>query len=476
MARIKLNPFINNIAGKVGGVIFQNSQSGITLRNKACKCKPVSEISSIVNNIEFIIQQEWKLLTNDEKLIWSSYVKFLKLSQNNNIERFINNHQAFLKVNHYRLLYSLSILSVPQLFKCDIDPFSAKLYRLGNRLHLVTDRIFDSSSEFIILQCSYMASAGVNSPYINCKCIKLVTTDDYIFDITDEWLANFGLLPSINSTVFLRYSAMHLLNGKLLPFINEKCIIDIEYLFDFLSAPPLVFYSFFLVNSAYSGYCINLYNTYLGTYQDIGFVNGFVDYAAASLFLNGREGRIAIWYDQSGNVNNLYQFTISLMPVFVLSGSAYFNRYNFLFLTSTLIFESHLPYSFYFYNDWPRTNNSTLFGNTVVSGLVSKFYATGLLYRLTGYTGTISSWSGFTEGSARSSIVTQDGGVILNLELFIDNISKNAYNKPTTDFRLMLIGGNDDVPSIGFLGNIYQLSFFDFEITSDDRYYLNAHI
>lgn len=55
--------------------------------------------------------------------------------------------------------------------------------------------------------------------------------------------------------------------------------------------------------------------------QDIGYTAaGDLDTAAAATFLDGDDGYIATWYDQSGNTRNATQATLANMPLYVASG------------------------------------------------------------------------------------------------------------------------------------------------------------
>ena len=67
-----------------------------------------------------------------------------------------------------------------------------------------------------------------------------------------------------------------------------------------------VAYSLRRLRSDYTGPAINVFN---GTdYKDIYFrANGTLDTSAISSFCGSNDGRVAVWYDQSGNQNNATQ-------------------------------------------------------------------------------------------------------------------------------------------------------------------------
>jgi hypothetical protein len=79
-------------------------------------------------------------------------------------------------------------------------------------------------------------------------------------------------------------------------------------------------YSFRKLNSSYSGYCIRIQND-SAVDLDVGFSGDYLDTSAISSHCGGGNGRITIWYDQSGNGVNATQGSVSAMPTIYSSGS-----------------------------------------------------------------------------------------------------------------------------------------------------------
>jgi hypothetical protein len=71
----------------------------------------------------------------------------------------------------------------------------------------------------------------------------------------------------------------------------------------------------------YSGPCMRVRRVSDGAEQDIGFIGSLLDVAAISSFCAGTTGRVATWYDQSGNGVNVTQATQSAMPIIYQSGA-----------------------------------------------------------------------------------------------------------------------------------------------------------
>jgi hypothetical protein len=77
-------------------------------------------------------------------------------------------------------------------------------------------------------------------------------------------------------------------------------------------------YSLRLLNSSYTGYCLRVVRVSDLATLDIGFVNNYLDTASLSTFVGASDGRVSIWYDQSGNGNNATYLTTA--PKIISSG------------------------------------------------------------------------------------------------------------------------------------------------------------
>jgi hypothetical protein len=73
-------------------------------------------------------------------------------------------------------------------------------------------------------------------------------------------------------------------------------------------------YSLRLLNTDYTGDAVVVRRASDNTTQSIGFVDGELDTDTLNTFCSGANGFVTIWYDQSGNANNLTQSTASAQP------------------------------------------------------------------------------------------------------------------------------------------------------------------
>lgn len=70
-------------------------------------------------------------------------------------------------------------------------------------------------------------------------------------------------------------------------------------------------YSFRRLSSAYTGNLITVRRDSDNTSIDVGYdpATNYLDTAAITTFCSGTDGYVSVWYDQSGNVNNLNQLS-----------------------------------------------------------------------------------------------------------------------------------------------------------------------
>ena len=75
-----------------------------------------------------------------------------------------------------------------------------------------------------------------------------------------------------------------------------------------------------LLDKDYSGFCIKVRRSSDNAELDIGFVNNELDTASLLTFVGSGNGFVSIWYDQSGEGNNLLQTLASKQPQIAING------------------------------------------------------------------------------------------------------------------------------------------------------------
>jgi hypothetical protein len=83
-------------------------------------------------------------------------------------------------------------------------------------------------------------------------------------------------------------------------------------------------YSLRLLNSAYTGNCIQVRRASNNDLQDIGFAGGVLDTAALKTFCASTNCFVRTWYDQSLNARNATQTTNANQPQIVSGGAVFY--------------------------------------------------------------------------------------------------------------------------------------------------------
>ncbi len=73
--------------------------------------------------------------------------------------------------------------------------------------------------------------------------------------------------------------------------------------------------------STYNGNCLQIRRDNDNTTLDIGFIDNIIDIETVLTFVGSNNGYVTIWYDQSGNNNNLIQPSNVLQPIITVVGA-----------------------------------------------------------------------------------------------------------------------------------------------------------
>ena len=161
-----------------------------------------------------------------------------------------------------------------------------------------------SSSWWGVGPCNDVGWGIVYKQYANCGVVPGI-----IADFTARVIADGG---TVESEACLDVP---------LTFLTDNPIPSAyDYLLDDYSGAAAA-YSLRQLSSTYSGDAIRVRRLSDNTEQNIGFVSNELDTASLETFCSGTDGFVAIWYDQSGNANNVIQGTASKQPKIVASGS-----------------------------------------------------------------------------------------------------------------------------------------------------------
>lgn len=225
MAKIKLSGIVSDISGKIGGTIFQRSQSGYTMRNLTYPVNKKTPGQEAVRNITNTLQQSWLNLSQAQRDIWQSFSRYNTIKQKSNWGLLLNGHQVFLKLNHYRLLQNLPLLVTPEFLKCEFKVINLTLELRSGRLIVISDRELIPEFEFLLLFLTSCTKKSINNPGSSFRFIKGSFTEPYENDITDQYFAVFSRIPESGQQVFFKFSIANKESGLIKPFFQKKVIL-----------------------------------------------------------------------------------------------------------------------------------------------------------------------------------------------------------------------------------------------------------
>jgi hypothetical protein len=133
------------------------------------------------------------------------------------------------------------------------------------------------------------------------------------------WQQDFSMIKIVSYYLFL-FSTLCFSQ-----VVGTPYIIQVEnntsFVLDNISKSPTVAYSVRKLSKTYHGFCLRVRRGSDNALLDIGFdTNGDLDTTSMISFVGSSNGFVAVWYDQSGNQNNLTQLTQIYQPKIINSG------------------------------------------------------------------------------------------------------------------------------------------------------------
>jgi hypothetical protein len=133
------------------------------------------------------------------------------------------------------------------------------------------------------------------------------------------WQQDFSMIKIVSYYLFL-FSTLCFSQVVGTPYIIQA-ENNTSFVLDNISKSPTVAYSVRKLSKTYHGFCLRVRRGSDNALLDIGFdTNGDLDTTLMISFVGSSNGFVAVWYDQSGNQNNLKQVTQIYQPKIINSG------------------------------------------------------------------------------------------------------------------------------------------------------------
>lgn len=218
MARVKFSSLVSSIDGSMGGITFQRSGYGNSVKSKQFNGSFLSEAQLGIMGIMSSVRSAWSALSADQKRQWDVFSSLRPQYSFHNKNSLLSGYALFLKYNAIRLLSGLEILSNFS-FIADpivIDPPIGANYEGDVAIYF--------SGTLDMSQWHFMASASRpfkrNTSFVNAQSRvmvwQLVTTNFYI--CTDSYVKAFGRKPFFGTQFYVETVVFH----RLSPIMSAK--------------------------------------------------------------------------------------------------------------------------------------------------------------------------------------------------------------------------------------------------------------
>lgn len=192
MARIQYGQLVSDISGSIGSATFQKSLYGNTLRTKPTGHKSSSAVQQTRQNIMLQCQYAWQALTPAQRKQWDQFIAFSCQSINRDRTILTTGHALFIKYNFQRLLYNLSVLTVPAYISSPLWPSLQYLLIVGGNPWFRFSIMLDGASFIPSLSVSPVRKASQSFSKSGLRFLFDPSISDHDLRFTTQYYNIFG--------------------------------------------------------------------------------------------------------------------------------------------------------------------------------------------------------------------------------------------------------------------------------------------
>ena len=221
MARVQFGPVISDLRGKVGGVIFQRSAQGVTLRKLTVPVNPSSP-SQVANRAQlFYLQSQWQALDQDQRTAWETWASY----QNQLVGQFVqatqSGQQSFVQCNRYRQLANKSVLVDPVFTPYSQPQPSLTIVNPLGILKVTLTGMTDSDAYYPFIYLSPPLPPARNSRPSLVRLIGPLTPEsDTLWRIEEAYTNAYGIDPQLTDRLWYQLGIQQVDNGALSIFTS----------------------------------------------------------------------------------------------------------------------------------------------------------------------------------------------------------------------------------------------------------------
>jgi len=215
MAKIKLGALVSDIRGSVGGMTFQNSASGLTLKvkpnmgNKRLVSQNVTYFGTVPRNnnrqiLMSVIQKWWKGMSVFERENWDRFSKTHIVYEKLNRSKSLSGYQQFVKYHSYRLLvptFAWVQVTAPFLVGLPEPVPSPEIYYAGADLRMDMNYVNGSPDFTMMVFLSKPYKYAVPYSRVKYRFSNPNVTGNIDFVLTAAYQSIWGTLPLVGEYV-----------------------------------------------------------------------------------------------------------------------------------------------------------------------------------------------------------------------------------------------------------------------------------
>ena len=205
MARVIYGAIVTSIHGSIGGTTFQSNSYGSTIKNKPTMVKPKTQKQGQVKTILALVTKAWKSTTDTARSNWNTWASTNPQYAKNNPTSQLSGFACFTAWHCQRLRQAYDIDTSPNLTVPPTDVVTINLQRNGSAFEIDYSCSIGDQSWYIAFSLS--SPLGDSQNFIGSKkrYITQEVTDTATIDVTDQYEAAFGTVPSIGDRVGVSY-------------------------------------------------------------------------------------------------------------------------------------------------------------------------------------------------------------------------------------------------------------------------------
>lgn len=229
MAILKLDPAYEIRSGKHGGQCFQNSLYGPTIKNNSHIRRWRSAHQLTAKQFEINCMRHWRNMSVADQTNWENWVTAYPQPTIHDPAVMLTPYQNFIKRNYYRYLSDpagFSFMTSPNIIEYSTDYLTPVVSVSDVAITIDCSFSLGDGNQDCIIFLSNPLSAGKSFGNTFWRFAASITNVNQSIDITEQYLANFGVLPEVGQLLFLSVVFTGADNGQFTFHELQKIIVQ----------------------------------------------------------------------------------------------------------------------------------------------------------------------------------------------------------------------------------------------------------